>query len=84
MTDLAVRCTTLSDTDAVPHSWREAAEGTGITDAHDGPTRLIARDPEALLPRGAGRPDRRQGIAAALTDAAERRFLARDGRRVDA
>jgi hypothetical protein len=45
MTDPDIRCATLSDTDAVLHFWREAAEGTSITDDHDGLARLIARDP---------------------------------------
>jgi ribosomal protein S18 acetylase RimI-like enzyme len=49
MSDLHIRCATLSDIDPVLDFWREAAEGTSITDDHDGVARLISRDPEALL-----------------------------------
>ncbi|MFJ9412009.1 GNAT family N-acetyltransferase [Streptomyces sp. NPDC101393] len=49
MSDLHVRCATLSDVGAVLRFWREAAEGTSISDDHDGVTRLITRDPGALL-----------------------------------
>ncbi|WP_406098846.1 GNAT family N-acetyltransferase [Streptomyces sp. NBC_01013] len=49
MSDLRIRCATLADIDAVLRFWPEAAEGTSISDDHDGVSRLIARDPEALL-----------------------------------
>ncbi|MGV9881599.1 GNAT family N-acetyltransferase [Streptomyces sp. NPDC003006] len=49
MSDLYIRPATLADIDAVLLFWREAAEGTSISDDHDGVARLITRDPEALL-----------------------------------
>ncbi|UUN25533.1 GNAT family N-acetyltransferase [Streptomyces sp. FIT100] len=49
MSDLHIRHAALADIDTVLQFWREAAEGTSISDDHDGVTRLITRDPEALL-----------------------------------
>ncbi|MFD8816629.1 GNAT family N-acetyltransferase [Streptomyces sp. NPDC059627] len=108
MSDLRIRPATRSDVDAVLRFWRDAAEGTSISDDHDGVTRLIARDPDALLLaerdglltgtviagfdgwrcsvyRLAVHPGhRRQGIATALLEAVEQRFVSLGGRRVDA
>lgn len=49
MNDLRIRCATPSDIDRVLRFWHDAAEGTSISDDHDGVARLIARDPEAVL-----------------------------------
>ena len=49
MSDLHVRSATLPDIDAVLAFWREAAEGTSISDDRDGVARLINRDPDALI-----------------------------------
>ncbi|AOR35656.1 GNAT family N-acetyltransferase [Streptomyces fodineus] len=49
MSDLRIRHASLSDIDTVLHFWSHAAEGTSISDDHDGVARLITRDPEALL-----------------------------------
>ncbi|MCJ0873791.1 GNAT family N-acetyltransferase [Streptomyces sp. AP-93] len=108
MTDLHIRAAVPADAETVLAFWKEAAEGTSITDDADGVTRLVTRDPEALilaecdgvlvgsviagwdgwrasLYRLAVLPSRRrQGIATALLDAAERRFVAVGGRRGDA
>ncbi|MGW3651568.1 GNAT family N-acetyltransferase [Streptomyces sp. NPDC000878] len=49
MTDLHIRHATPGDIDSVLAFWREAAEGTSISDDRDGVARLVDRDPEALL-----------------------------------
>ncbi|MCF3142213.1 GNAT family N-acetyltransferase [Streptomyces platensis] len=49
MSDLHIRSATPSDLDTVLTFWRTAAEGTSISDDHDGMVRLVTRDPEALL-----------------------------------
>lgn len=49
MSDLHIRCATPSDIDTVLLFWREAAEGTSVSDDHVGVAGLVARDPEALL-----------------------------------
>ncbi|KOT88203.1 GCN5 family acetyltransferase [Streptomyces sp. NRRL F-5755] len=108
MIDIQIRTAVPDDAEDVLAFWREAAEGTSITDDVDGVTRLVRRDPQALLLaesdgllvgsviagydgwrcslyRLAVLPSyRRQGVATALLEAAERRFLAVDGRRGDA
>ncbi|MFE3764635.1 GNAT family N-acetyltransferase [Streptomyces sp. NPDC059104] len=108
MTEFEIRTAAAADAENVLAFWKEAAEGTSITDDVDGVTRLIARDPRALilaesdgvlvgsviagwdgwrasLYRLAVLPARRrQGIASALLEAAELRFVAAGGRRGDA
>ncbi|MGW0776710.1 GNAT family N-acetyltransferase [Streptomyces sp. NPDC002835] len=49
MTDLHIRGAAPEEAAAVLAFWQQAAEGTSITDDVDGVTRLIARDPEALI-----------------------------------
>lgn len=49
MTDLQIRTAVLADAENVLAFWKEAAEGTSITDDVNGVTRLINRDPEALI-----------------------------------
>ncbi|MET7569352.1 GNAT family N-acetyltransferase [Streptomyces sp. NPDC005492] len=49
MSDLHIRSAARSDIDAVLAFWREAAEGTSISDDRDGVARLIDRDPDALI-----------------------------------
>ncbi|MBM4796649.1 GNAT family N-acetyltransferase [Streptomyces sioyaensis] len=49
MNDLHVRAGTPADLDAVLAFWKDAAEGTSISDDGDGVARLVARDPESLL-----------------------------------
>ncbi|MFJ8472409.1 GNAT family N-acetyltransferase [Kitasatospora sp. NPDC094011] len=108
MSDLRIRTALMADADDVLAFWGEAAEGTSITDDIAGVTRLIERDPEALILAEldgllvgsvvAGydgwrcslyrlavlSSQRRQGIARALLEAAESRFVALGGRRGDA
>lgn len=47
--DLAIRSALASDAEAVLAFWREAAEGTSISDDVEGVRRLLDRDPEALI-----------------------------------
>ncbi|WP_329276306.1 GNAT family N-acetyltransferase [Streptomyces sp. NBC_00691] len=108
MIDLQIRPAAAEDAEAVLAFWKESAEGTSVSDDVDGVTRLVERDPEALLLAVAdGRivgsviagwdgwraslyrlavlpPYRRRGISTALLRAADERFLALGGRRVDA
>ncbi|MEU6814250.1 GNAT family N-acetyltransferase [Streptomyces sp. NPDC046860] len=108
MSDPYIRRAGPGDIDAVLEFWREAAEGTSISDDRAGVARLLERDPEALLLaeldgvlvgsviagfdgwrcsayRLAVHPGhRRRGISRALLAAAENRFAALGGRRVDA
>ncbi|MFD7290551.1 GNAT family N-acetyltransferase [Streptomyces sp. NPDC059863] len=49
MDDFRIRAATAADLDAVLAFWKDAAEGTSITDDRDGVERLVARDPESLI-----------------------------------
>ncbi|GGX78258.1 GNAT family N-acetyltransferase [Streptomyces minutiscleroticus] len=49
MSDLRIRAALPGDLDTVLAFWKDAAEGTSISDDRDGVARLVARDPEALL-----------------------------------
>ncbi|RYJ27429.1 hypothetical protein CU044_3181 [Streptomyces sp. L-9-10] len=49
MNDFRIRAATPADLDAVLSFWKDAAEGTSITDDRDGVERLVARDPESLI-----------------------------------
>ncbi|MFI6287869.1 GNAT family N-acetyltransferase [Streptomyces sp. NPDC051018] len=49
MDELRIRTAVASEAETVLAFWGQAAEGTSITDDVDGVTRLIARDPEALI-----------------------------------
>ncbi|MTE22175.1 GNAT family N-acetyltransferase [Streptomyces sp. TRM43335] len=44
-----IRAATAADVDAVLAFWKEAAKGTSVSDDREGVTRLIDRDPDALL-----------------------------------
>ncbi|MBP2401616.1 Acetyltransferase YpeA [Streptomyces netropsis] len=49
MSDLHIRAAAPSELDAVLAFWKEAAEGTSISDDPTGVARLLDRDPGALL-----------------------------------
>ncbi|MFD6534167.1 GNAT family N-acetyltransferase [Streptomyces sp. NPDC060184] len=49
MSDLSLRTANPEDLDAILAFWKEAAEGTSISDDRDGMERLMARDPECLI-----------------------------------
>ncbi|MER6142235.1 GNAT family N-acetyltransferase [Streptomyces sparsogenes] len=49
MNDLAIRAAAPEDLDTVLAFWKDAAEGTSISDDRDGVARLLDRDPESLL-----------------------------------
>lgn len=48
-TDVHLRTATAADADDVLAFWKEAAEGTSISDDRDGVLRLVDRDPGALI-----------------------------------
>ncbi|MFI1438247.1 GNAT family N-acetyltransferase [Streptomyces fructofermentans] len=66
MSDLRIRAAVPADVDAVLAFWKDAAEGTSISDDRDGVARLVARDPEALIL--AEREDRLVGTVVAGFD----------------
>ena len=106
--DLQIRAAEPTDAETVLTFWKDAAEGTSISDDRDGVARLIARDPGALLLAESGGvligtviagfdgwrcslyrlavlpSHRRRGVATALLEAAEQRFVSLGGRRADA
>ncbi|MGW4032081.1 GNAT family N-acetyltransferase [Streptomyces sp. NPDC004838] len=49
MNDLRIRTAAADEAEAVLGFWKQATEGTSVTDDVEGVTRLIARDPEALI-----------------------------------
>ncbi|MGW0562558.1 GNAT family N-acetyltransferase [Streptomyces sp. NPDC003016] len=49
MNDLRIRAASPTDLDAVLAFWKEAAEGTSISDDRAGVERLVARDPDSLI-----------------------------------
>ncbi|WP_225800660.1 GNAT family N-acetyltransferase [Streptomyces sp. NK15101] len=49
MIDLQMRPAAPDDVEAVLAFWKESAEGTSVSDDVNGVTRLVERDPEALI-----------------------------------
>ncbi|MFB7448333.1 GNAT family N-acetyltransferase [Streptomyces sp. NPDC056194] len=49
MIDLQIRSAVPADAEAVLAFWKESAEGTSISDDVNGVTRLVERDPDALI-----------------------------------
>ncbi|MER5962242.1 GNAT family N-acetyltransferase [Streptomyces sp. NPDC002057] len=49
MTELRIRAASPDEAEAVLAFWKESAQGTSVSDDVHGVTRLITRDPEALL-----------------------------------
>ncbi|MFD0074937.1 GNAT family N-acetyltransferase [Streptomyces sp. NPDC127166] len=49
MIDLQIRSAVPADAEAVLAFWEESAEGTSISDDVNGVTRLVERDPDALI-----------------------------------
>ncbi|MFI1657078.1 GNAT family N-acetyltransferase [Streptomyces sp. NPDC020472] len=49
MIDLQIRPAAPDDVEAVLAFWKESAEGTSVSDDVNGVTRLVERDPEALI-----------------------------------
>ncbi|MFB7517157.1 GNAT family N-acetyltransferase [Streptomyces sp. NPDC056144] len=49
MIDIEIRPALAAEADAVLSFWKESAEGTSISDDVHGVTRLVERDPEALI-----------------------------------
>ncbi|MEU1228211.1 GNAT family N-acetyltransferase [Streptomyces sp. NPDC005828] len=49
MIDLQIRSAAPADAEAVLTFWKESAEGTSISDDVNGVTRLVERDPDALI-----------------------------------
>ncbi|WP_326598471.1 GNAT family N-acetyltransferase [Streptomyces sp. NBC_01803] len=49
MGDIRVRAARAEETERVLAFWAEAAQGGSVSDDQEGVTRLVARDPEALL-----------------------------------
>ncbi|MFE2560389.1 GNAT family N-acetyltransferase [Streptomyces sp. NPDC059352] len=49
MIELRIRTATPDESEAVLAFWKESAEGTSISDDAQGVTRLVERDPDALI-----------------------------------